>query len=154
MSAIYLSPLFNADINIKYPGLETRVKSKVMSIFNKATSVSDLIKNAFSEILLVGGEAAQTIRKILEDLIKNIKLIITPSSDKNEDASDHFMVRRDIDLDVLRQKIKDCKCSLLRLSNRLTPCHRLDPESFRSNLLLTKDGTGRNPTLSFTSDVL
>ena len=99
-----------SDINIKYPGLEDRVRAKVMAIFNGAKNIADLIKNALDEIVFVGGDAAKAIKKILGDLVSNIKTIVksisTPSS---SDDDDHFMVRRDLGLDQLKQKIKKCK---------------------------------------------
>lgn len=81
-----------------------------MSIFNGAKNIAGLIKNAFSEIVLVGGTAAQTVKDILKDLIANIKTIVkgitTPSS---SDEVDHFVVRRGADFDLLKEKLKKCK---------------------------------------------
>jgi len=92
-------------INIKYPGLEDRVKAKVMSIFNGANSIAQLIKNAINEIVFIGGDAAQKIKKILQDLIDNVKSIVK-SITSSSDEADHSMVRRSVDFDQLKQKLK------------------------------------------------
>ena len=88
-----------------------------MSIFNGAKNIAGLIKNAFNEIVYVGGTAAQTVKDILKDLIANIKTIVkgisTPSS--SSDEVDHFMVRRGADFDLLKQKLKKCKYDLIMI---------------------------------------
>uniref|UniRef100_A0A7M5WWV0 Uncharacterized protein n=1 Tax=Clytia hemisphaerica TaxID=252671 RepID=A0A7M5WWV0_9CNID len=66
-------------IEIKYPGLQDKVKQKVLDVVNRATNVADLVKESFKEIWQVGGEHAAFVKQILKDLIANIKNIVSPS---------------------------------------------------------------------------
>lgn len=79
--------------------------NKVLEIIKRATSIRDLIKNALSEIFIIGGEGASKIRDILVDVVANIKALV------NKPVMDveHFKVKRDLSLESLKKKLKDCK---------------------------------------------
>lgn len=90
-------------IEIKYPGLKDNYMNKVLEIIKRATSIRDLIKNALSEIFIIGGEGASKIRDILVDVVANIKALV------NKPVMDveHFKVKRDLSLESLKKKLKD-----------------------------------------------
>jgi len=91
-------------IEIKYPGLQDKVKQKILEVVNKATSVRDLLWKATQEIFMVGGEHAATIKQILKDLIANIKNIISPQPTFDAVSEDEIAL---LDFDLIKQKIKE-----------------------------------------------
>ena len=102
--------ILSLDIEIKYPGLQDKVKQRVLDIVNKAKNVGDLIKKAIQEIIMVGGENANTIKQIFKDLIANIKNIVSPKPTFDAVAEDEIAL---FDYDLIKQKIKECKNAYL-----------------------------------------
>ncbi|XP_066925904.1 uncharacterized protein [Clytia hemisphaerica] len=127
-------------IEIKYPGLQDKVKQRVLDIISKATSVRDLLWKAAQEIVMVGGEHAATIKQILKDLVANIKNIVNPQTTYDAVAEDEIAL---FDYDLIKQKIKEyieikypglqdkVKQKVLDVVNRATNVADLVKESFK-----------------------